>query len=73
MSADDFVRFLQAVGLTIVWSLVSIAIVAIVFEALQRRYHLLNAVFHENRVAAGILAASFVLGVFYTVTQIVVA
>ena len=66
-------RFLQALGTTVLWSVVSIVIVGVVFELLQRRYHLLRAVFHENSVAAGILAASLVLGIFYTVTQIVVS
>ena len=73
MSSDDIVRFLQALGTTVLWSVVSIVIVAVVFELLQRRYHLLREVFHENSVAAGILAASLVLGIFYTVTQIVVS
>ena len=45
---------------------------AVVFEVLQRRYHLLDEVFSENSVAAGVLAGSFVLGIFYTVTQIVI-
>jgi uncharacterized membrane protein YjfL (UPF0719 family) len=73
MSTDDLVRFSQALGTTLLWSLVSIVIVAVVFEVLQRRYHLLNEVFHENSVAAGILAGSLVLGIFYTVTQIVIS
>ena len=70
--SDEIVRFFQALGTTLLWSVVSIAIVAIVFELLQRRYHLLDEVFHENSVAAGVLAGSFVLGIFYTVTQIVI-
>jgi uncharacterized membrane protein YjfL (UPF0719 family) len=69
---DEIIRFFQALGTTLLWSVVSIAIVAIVFEILQRRYHLLDEVFHENSVAAGVLAGSFVLGIFYTVTQIVI-
>jgi len=73
MTLDDIIRFFQAFGSTVLWSVVSIVIVAIVFELLQRRYHLLNEVFHDNGVAAGILAASFVLGIFYAVTQIVIS
>jgi uncharacterized membrane protein YjfL (UPF0719 family) len=73
MSVDDVVRFFQSVGSTVLWSVISIVIVAVVFELLQRRYHLLGEVFHENSVAAGILAGSFVLGIFYTVTQIVIS
>jgi hypothetical protein len=69
---EDIVRFFQALGTTLLWSVVSILIVAVVFEILQRRYHLLDEVFHENSVAAGVLAGSFVLGIFYTVTQIVI-
>jgi uncharacterized membrane protein YjfL (UPF0719 family) len=73
MNVGELLRFLQALGSTVLWSVVSIVIVAVVFELLQRRYHLLREVFHENSVAAGILAGSFVLGIFYTVTQIVIA
>jgi hypothetical protein len=69
---EEVIRFFQQVGATLLWSVVSILIVAVVFEILQRRYHLLDEVFHENSVAAGVLAGSFVLGIFYTVTQIVI-
>jgi len=72
MATEDIIRFLQALGSTLLWSVVSILIVAVVFELLQRRYHLLDEVFSENSVAAGVLAGSFVLGIFYTVTQIVI-
>ena len=72
MTGDDIVRFFQALGSTILWSVVSIIIVAVVFEILQRRYKLLDEVFKENSVAAGVLAGSLVLGIFYTVTQIVI-
>ena len=72
MSTEDIIRFFQALGSTLLWSIVSILIVAVVFELLQRRYHLLDEVFSENSVAAGVLAGSFVLGIFYTVTQIVI-
>jgi uncharacterized membrane protein YjfL (UPF0719 family) len=72
MTTEDVIRFLQALGSTLLWSVVSIVIVAVVFEILQKRYRLLDEVFSENSVAAGILAGSLVLGIFYTVTQIVI-
>lgn len=69
---DEVVRFLQALGSTILWSIVAIVIVAVVFEVLEKRYKLLDEIFQENSVAAGVFGASIVLGVFYTVTQIVI-
>ena len=69
---DEVVRFLTALGSTILWSIVSIVIVAVVFEVLEKRYRLLDEIFKENSVAAGVFAASIVLGIFYTVTQIVI-
>jgi uncharacterized membrane protein YjfL (UPF0719 family) len=70
--SDDIVRFFQALGSTLLWSVVSIVIVAVVFEILERRYHLMDEIFKENSTAASILAGSFVIGIFYTVTQIVI-
>lgn len=69
---DEVVRFFQALGTTILWSLVAIVIVALVFEVLEKRYRLIDEIFKENSIAAAILAGSFVLGIFYTVTQIVI-
>lgn len=69
---DEVVRFFQALGSTILWSIVAIVIVAVVFEVLEKRYKLLDEIFQENSVAAGVFGASIVLGVFYTVTQIVI-
>jgi uncharacterized membrane protein YjfL (UPF0719 family) len=69
---DEVVRFFQALGSTILWSIVSIVIVAVVFEILEKRYRLLDEIFKENSVAAAILAGSFVLGIFYTVAQVVI-
>ena len=69
---DEVIRFLQSLGSTILWSVVSIVIVAVVFEILEKRYRLLDEIFKENSVAAGVFGASIVLGVFYTVTQIVI-
>jgi uncharacterized membrane protein YjfL (UPF0719 family) len=70
--SDDVVRFLQALGSTVLWSVVSIVLVAIVFEVLDKRYKLLDEIFKENSIAAAVFAGSFVLGIFYTVTQIVI-
>jgi uncharacterized membrane protein YjfL (UPF0719 family) len=70
--SDDIVRFFQALGSTLLWSVVSIVIVAVVFEILEKRYHLMDEIFKENSTAASILAGSFVIGIFYTVTQIVI-
>ena len=65
-------RVLIGIGNTILWTLVSITLVVIVTELLNRRYHLLDEIFHENSTAAAILAGSFVIGIFYTVVQIVI-
>jgi len=56
----------------VLWSVVSIVIVAVVFEVLEKRYHLMDEIFKENSVAAAVLAGSFVIGIFYTVAQIVI-
>jgi hypothetical protein len=69
---DEVVRFFQALGTTILWSVVAIALVAVVFEVLEKRYRLIDEIFKENSIAAAILAGSFVLGIFYTVAQIVI-
>ncbi|MCL4369177.1 MAG: hypothetical protein M1337_08455 [Actinobacteria bacterium] len=65
-------RFLVGLGNTILWTAVSILIVVGVFEGLERKYKLMEEIFKENSTAAAILAGSFVIGVFYTVTQIVI-
>ena len=72
MSIDDLTRFFTALGSTLLWSAVSIVIVAILFEILEKRYKLLKEIFDENSTAAAIFAGSFVIGIFYTVTQIVI-
>ena len=69
---DEIVRFFQALGSTVLWSFVAIILVAIVFEVLDKRYKLIKEIFEENSSAAAILAGSFVLGIFYTVAQIVI-
>ena len=69
---EEVIRFLQALGSTVLWSVVAIVIAGVVFEILEKRYKLLDEIFQENSVAAGVFAASIVLGIFYTVTQIVI-
>jgi uncharacterized membrane protein YjfL (UPF0719 family) len=69
---DEVIRFFQALGSTLLWSVVSVVIVAVVFELLEKRYRLLDEIFKENSVAAALLGGSIVLGIFYTVTQIVI-
>lgn len=69
---DALVGFFSSLGSTVLWSVVSIVIVALVFEILEKRYRLMDEIFKENSIAAAILAGSFVLGIFYTVTQIVI-
>jgi hypothetical protein len=69
----DLIQFLVSLGNTILWSLVAIILVVVVFELLDKRYHLRREVFEENSTAAALFAGSFVIGIFYTVVQIVVA
>jgi len=68
----DIERFLLSLGTTVLWSAVAILLVIIVFEALNLKYKLMNEIFEENSIAAAVLAASFVIGIFYTVVQIVI-
>ncbi len=68
----DIERFLVSLGTTVLWSAVATLLVVIVFEALNLKYKLMSEIFTENSVAAAILAASFVIGIFYTVVQIVI-
>jgi uncharacterized membrane protein YjfL (UPF0719 family) len=70
--SEDLVHFFQALGSTVLWSAVAIVIVFVVFEVLDRRYQLVKEIFDENSTAAAVLAGSFVLGIFYTVAQIVI-
>jgi hypothetical protein len=65
-------RVLIGIGNTILWTFVSITLVVIVTELLNWRYHLLDEIFQENSTAAALLAGSFVIGIFYTVVQIVI-
>ncbi|MBI4322517.1 MAG: hypothetical protein HY675_28840 [Chloroflexi bacterium] len=71
-TSPDFQRFLASLGNILLWSVVSIVITVLLFEILEKKYRLLQEIFSENSTAAAILAASFVLGIFYTVAQIVI-
>ncbi|MHB1133831.1 MAG: hypothetical protein ACYC4L_15780 [Chloroflexota bacterium] len=68
----DFGRFVIGLGNTVLWSAVAVVIVILVFELLDRRYKLMSEIFRENSTAAALFAGSFVLGIFYTVVQIVI-
>jgi len=68
----DLERVLVGIVNTVLWTAVSISLVVLVTELLNWRYHLLDEIFKENSTAASILAGSFVLGIFYTVVQIVI-
>jgi uncharacterized membrane protein YjfL (UPF0719 family) len=68
----DVAPFLTALVSTIIWSVVAVLIATAVFEVLERRFKLMQEIFQENSIAAAIFAGSFVLGIFYTVTQIVI-
>ena len=70
--SPEIERFLGALGSTLIWSIVSILIVTVVFEILQKRYGLLREIFEENSTAASILAASIILGISYIVVQIII-
>ncbi len=69
---ESIQAFLASLGGTILWSVVAIIIVVVIFEILDRKYHLMKEIFEENSTAAAVVAGSFVLGVFYTVVQVVI-
>ena len=70
--SPEIERFLSALASTLIWSFVAIILVAVIFELMQRRYGLMREIFDENSTAAGILAASIILGVSYVVVQIII-
>ena len=72
MSSDDVEQFLRDVGSIVLYSIVAVVVAMLVLEVLNRRFQLMREIFDENSVAAGVFGAAFVLGVFYTVAQIVV-
>ncbi|MER3405811.1 MAG: hypothetical protein C4289_12195 [Chloroflexota bacterium] len=69
------VEWLQrfAIGLlnTVVWSAVSLAFVFVVFEALNRRYQLMQEIFEENNAGAGALAGAIILAIAFVVGMVV--
>jgi uncharacterized membrane protein len=67
----DVARLLGALVSTVLWSLVAILLAVALFEVLEKRWKLIREIFDENSTAAAIFAGSFVLGIFYTVAQIV--
>ena len=70
--SPEIERFFSALVSTVLWSAVSIGLVVVVFELLNLRYKLRDEIFKENSVAAAVFAGSFVVGIFYTVVQIVI-
>lgn len=73
MSGDDVRQFFENVGTIVVYSAVAVALALIVFEITGRRYDLIREIREENNVAAGLLGGAFVLGIFYTVAQVVIS
>jgi uncharacterized membrane protein YjfL (UPF0719 family) len=73
MSGDDVREFLGNVAEIVLYSAVAVALALIVFEIASRRYDLVREIREENNVAAGVLGGAFVLGIFYTVAQVVIS
>jgi hypothetical protein len=73
MSGDDVRDFLETLGQILLYTAVAVAVALVVVEYAVRHFDLIREIKEENNVAAGVLAGAFVLGIFYTVTQIVVA
>ncbi|MGH2585683.1 MAG: DUF350 domain-containing protein [Dehalococcoidia bacterium] len=73
MSGDDVREFFENVGEIVAYAVVAVILAMLVFEIASRRYDLIREIREENNVAAGVLGGAFVLGIFYTVAQIVVA
>jgi uncharacterized membrane protein YjfL (UPF0719 family) len=73
MSGDDVRTFFENVVQIVLYSIVAVTLAFIVFEIASRRFDLIREIQEENNVAAGVLGGAFVLGIFYTVAQIVVA
>ena len=73
MSGDDVRDFFENVVQIVLYSAVAVALALAVFELASRRYDLVREIREENNVAAGVLGGAFVLGIFFTVAQIVVS
>jgi uncharacterized membrane protein YjfL (UPF0719 family) len=72
MSGDDVRDFFENVVQIVLYSIVAVTLAFVVFEIASRRFDLVREIQEENNVAAGVLGGAFVLGIFYTVAQIVV-
>lgn len=70
---DDVAKFFRNVGSIALYTFVAVVVALVVFEVLNKRFHLMREIFEENSVAAGVFGGAFVLGIFYTVAQIVVS
>jgi uncharacterized membrane protein YjfL (UPF0719 family) len=70
---DDVAQFFRNVGSIALYTFVAVVVALVVFEVLNKRFHLMREIFEENSVAAGVFGGAFVLGIFYTVAQIVVS
>ena len=69
----DVAQFFRNVATIALYTVVAVVVALAVFEVLNRRFHLMREIFEENSVAAGVFGGAFVLGIFYTVAQIVVS
>lgn len=72
MSGDDVRDFFETLGQILLYTAVAVGVALLVVEYAVRHFDLIREIKEENNVAAGVLAGAFVLGIFYTVTQIVV-
>lgn len=73
MSGEDVRDFFENVVQIVLYSAVAVGIALLVFDLASRRYDLNREIREENNVAAGVLGGAFVVGIFYTVAQIVVS
>ncbi len=73
MSGEDVRDFFENVVQIVLYSAVAVGIALLVFDLASRRYDLIREIREENNVAAGVLGGAFVVGIFYTVAQIVVS
>ena len=73
MDSEDVKHFFRNVGSIALYTGVAVAVAMLVFEVLNKRFQLMREIFEENSVAAGVFGGAFVLGIFYTIAQIVVS
>lgn len=66
-------QFFENVASILLYTGVAVIVAMLVFEVLNRRFHLEREIFEENSVAAGVFGGAFVLGIFYTIAMIVVS